>query len=397
MSHFRPPSTVAEAQMILQHLQLPRLQPDALATIGRTEGDLFKQAITDLANEEPGADKHRPYVGAVITACVPNTKAIIEALGVPVPPLSDLIEISKQEGRVFANTIRCLARNEEGADIEAMKTYLRQVLAQIQGGAVPAPSQPRAQQQPPARQQAAPTAGPEQPQLPRDSGAARVVPIQGQQRSPGARQSEHPNAPRSDNNQGRAASTNVREFERRPAPPERDTRNQGGEEDQRRFENVHAYGGKAALCFSADTTRKDARPTVRIEGAPATAPRSYDWNKKVSLQLTVTELPLVFGVLYGFLDRVELTGHGYENEKSFKIENQGDKFFMNLSVRGGGVFAVPVPPKDTYPIMTMMLNQMVQDSRDLPSQYLLMLIKRVCEMHSQGASRPQQRVAAGGA
>jgi hypothetical protein len=139
------------------------------------------------------------------------------------------------------------------------------------------------------------------------------------------------------------------------------------------------------MCFSATKTRNGDKPTVAVEGAPSSGPRVYDWNRKVSFQLTVSELSLLLGVLMGFTSKVDFQGHGVANEKSLSIENQGDKFFMSMRVRGlegkeGCVFAMPVLPKDTIILMGLLYRQLRANMGEVSDGFMMNAVRRVCEM-----------------
>ena len=55
------------------------------------------------------------------------------------------------------------------------------------------------------------------------------------------------------------------------------------------YVNRHVYGGKVAVCFSADQTRNEEH-TIRIEAAVSSGDRSYNWDDKIAIQLSTREL-----------------------------------------------------------------------------------------------------------
>ena len=65
---------------------------------------------------------------------------------------------------------------------------------------------------------------------------------------------------------------------------------------------------------------------------------------------------------------------------------------MSMRVRGGGTFALPVLPKDTYAIMAMIFGQMKANNPELSDNQLMLLAKRVCEK-TAAATQAQQRAA----
>jgi len=150
-------------------------------------------------------------------------------------------------------------------------------------------------------------------------------------------------------------------------------RGQAGEAE-REFHSVHVYGGKAALCFSADLTR-GGEHTVRVEGAPAKGQRQYDWSQKVSLQFTGKELPKVLCVLMGWLDSVEFSAHGQANDKAISMANQaGGKVFINLR-QGKTARAVPVTAEDVFGIADLIIKQTLKGSPHLTSDSVLTMVR----------------------
>lgn len=147
---------------------------------------------------------------------------------------------------------------------------------------------------------------------------------------------------------------------------------QGGDQDRASF---HVYGGKAALCFEADTTRSGVH-TIALDAAIATGPKQYNWGKKVRLQLTRSELPIVTAVLLGTLNRCEFKNHGQDNSKGFSMERQdGGKVFIKVMAKGEGVKAVPVEAPDVFFVAALFTRQLQKGLPWLDTAGVLSLIK----------------------
>lgn len=358
------PKTVHEAQALLTKIGLPALTTPAMQQISALERDTFKDALVDVATDSDPDGTRKAYLMCVIAAFVPKTKAVIRQLGLNPPHESILLELSKSEGMAFNRAIRSLGQS--GADIRNTDeaAYLTRVLTRVCDPAqadsaqvaphrtAPQADTPR-QQMPPA-----PAQDRRDEQSERNSQASRQNNVHQMQRGESRRAESYNNAAQED----------------------------ASRQEQRAFESTHIYGGNAALCFGMDTTRSNGKPTVNIDGASACGTRQYDWANKTVFQLTVAELPLVFGVLYGFINSITLSGHGANNEKTFSVENQGPKFFMSLKVSGGAnkeggrVIAVPVLPKDSFQVMSMLLRQIQANNPGIPPDALIALIRRVCTM-----------------
>lgn len=120
--------------------------------------------------------------------------------------------------------------------------------------------------------------------------------------------------------------------------------------------SYHVYGGKAALCFESDLTRNSAH-TVALDAANTTGPRTYDWGKKVRIQLTRSELPVVAAVFVGARPRCEFKNHGQENNKGFSMERQGEKVFVKVFSANEPLKAVPIEAADVFYVATMLIRQ----------------------------------------
>lgn len=92
---------------------------------------------------------------------------------------------------------------------------------------------------------------------------------------------------------------------------------------------VKAYGKHAAFCAESDVTRQDV-PTVRFELASSIGEKKFDWQNKLTIQLTQDEIIEAAAVLYGFVPKVEFRNHG-EDAKWLSIEHQGN----SVCIRAG--------------------------------------------------------------
>lgn len=147
------------------------------------------------------------------------------------------------------------------------------------------------------------------------------------------------------------------------------------------YVNRHVYGGKVAICFSADQTRNEEH-TIRIEAALASGTRTYNWEDKIAIQLSTRELPCVLATLLQIQDTFEGKGHGALNEKWFKLENQPGKVYLSVNAKGLASRSLPIGPGDCYAIVTLVMEQMLKNSPFLTAETLLGLIKRTGLMAS---------------
>lgn len=141
------------------------------------------------------------------------------------------------------------------------------------------------------------------------------------------------------------------------------------------YVNRHVYGGKVAVCFSADQTRNEEH-TIRIEAAVSSGGRSYNWDDKIAIQVSTRELPSVLATLLQIQNKFEGKGHGAQNEKWFVLENQPGKVFLSLNAKGAASRSLPITPGDCYQVITLVMEQMLKNAPFLTAETLLSLIKR---------------------
>lgn len=133
----------------------------------------------------------------------------------------------------------------------------------------------------------------------------------------------------------------------------------GDSSNNKQFNSFSVYGSKAALCFNL--TDKDGRSTINVDGAAiVVGQRRFDWQNKVSLMVTESELPFVLCVLYGWLHEFEGRFHGPQKNKSFKITNQQGKIFFSVSCAGQS-HGVPIGGADAFYLLSKIMGHISKD------------------------------------
>ncbi|MCB1810543.1 MAG: hypothetical protein KDK04_02295 [Candidatus Competibacteraceae bacterium] len=157
-------------------------------------------------------------------------------------------------------------------------------------------------------------------------------------------------------------------------------------------EQCRVYGGKAALCVESDDTRH-GEPTLRIEAAVATAPKQYDWNQKITVQLTREELPMVTATVLGLLGKCECKNHGPENDKGLEVIHQGGNLFVRVFQKGQSVRAIPVNASDTYYLAALCLRQCRKAAPWLSDQGVVSTLKLTVQRMALAAAPPSKQAA----
>jgi len=116
---------------------------------------------------------------------------------------------------------------------------------------------------------------------------------------------------------------------------------------------IRCFGGRAALTAELTHTRKDQTPTVSLEVAPRLLEK-VDWENKIVVQLSDSELPLACAVVLGYLPNVHFKRPG----KGVEITRQPGKLFVRASSGTGKIYALPVPPGDTFRLSALFLGQL---------------------------------------
>lgn len=325
---FDTPRTADAITNILKQLSLPIPDRAGYQAISQAEGAGFAQAVARAANEQTGAGAVHEYILNVLTAAHPHAREAIAIVGCEDPDLVKLIAIAKNEGGGFRHAIT-MARSASGIeDRESARIYLGQLLDEygVQRGE-------------------------ERLTSPAPADVAPAIPTK--------------------------LVENVRTF-----PTERAEHVGMQRTEEKAYgESHHVYAGSAAVCFAECEGRQAGKRTVMVEVAQVKGDH-YDWQGKILVLLSPSELPLVLGHFAGLLDKLEIKGHGKNREKAMTFVNQGNQFFLTVICRGQAPRAVPIPAKEGYPITAMLLRQMHRNDPHLSTDLILKLVQRVCSMHA---------------
>ena len=144
----------------------------------------------------------------------------------------------------------------------------------------------------------------------------------------------------------------------------------------RGFLSYHTYGGKAALSWEADMTRKGDLATVAIDAAMAVAERQYDWQNKLRIQITQSELPVVAAVFLGVLPGCEYGQHGADNTKGFSLQRQqGGRIFARVFAKDEPLRAVPIEAFDSFRVASLFIRQIRRNMPWLDATAVMGLIR----------------------
>lgn len=122
-------------------------------------------------------------------------------------------------------------------------------------------------------------------------------------------------------------------------------------------EKVHCYGGRAAITVEATVLKNDGE-TVNIDVAPKNGNRDTEWGRKITLQLSADELPILASVCLGYLPKC----HFKRSDKGIEVERQKDKLFIRATAGQGNCFSLPVPIGHAFKVTSLVLRQLEKQS-----------------------------------
>jgi len=342
------PRNQAAVKQLLRAVNIQAPDGIGLSQLSATEGEKFAERLTRLANQDGVQPRDIEYLQSVTLAAHPDTRKAAKEAAYDRINIGRVIEIAKREGRTFRNAIQMILeakdRHEKAMAIQYLSTLFEEEGVGEEDFAPTGPG----------------LVSTEAVDFPVQLGA----PIPVQNRVPKESPSTQP--PRCESKSIQTSSSD-------------------SHPDQRKFgESSHIYGGTAALCFCECEVKQGNKATVMIEAALKEADR-FNWVDKIALMLSVSELPMVLGFFCGYLPGLKLGSHGQSMDKSIELENQGDKFFVKLSARGKKVRAVPMLPRDSYSVITMLIRQMQKNDPNLSANLILSLSEKLCSMHARKA------------
>lgn len=124
----------------------------------------------------------------------------------------------------------------------------------------------------------------------------------------------------------------------------------------------YVYGQKAAFMFELDylKTKPSQLPlrTVTVEAANLIAPRTFDWEQRVSFQLTQLELPPFTAAIFGGLREGqvwEARNHGRMQDKHLRCMEQNSSLYFKLE-QAGSRWPLRVEQNHRYQILSLCLE-----------------------------------------
>lgn len=128
--------------------------------------------------------------------------------------------------------------------------------------------------------------------------------------------------------------------------------------EQSKREEFAIYATSGALNFEICTSRS-GNLALNVDATQSNGIRSYDWTKKIIIQLSEKEMLLLYAVLRGFMTTFEAKSHGAANQKAFSIQAQKSNFYVKVQERARPLVTVPVPPADAAMLVMLIGHALV--------------------------------------
>lgn len=164
--------------------------------------------------------------------------------------------------------------------------------------------------------------------------------------------------------------------------------------NQNQSDKLTIYSANTAFQFMPQTTRNGFY-TLGIEAALKGEGNQYQWNDKLTCQLTDRELPAFIAVTMGLLKIATWKNRGPHN-KSLQLKHQDVNLFLKVTQRDLYVQG-PIESFDTFHLAAMGLSQLSRNYPGLTSDSVLAMLKSVIGNMGQAkykqwlAQRPSQK------
>ncbi|MCG8614306.1 MAG: hypothetical protein MI864_27655 [Pseudomonadales bacterium] len=142
---------------------------------------------------------------------------------------------------------------------------------------------------------------------------------------------------------------------------------------------VRCFGSNAALTVEATpllTKGIASGHTVNLDVAPRHG-ENVDWKRKITIQLSDTELPIFASVCLGFLPNA----HFKRSDKGIIIKRQPNKLFVSATQGSGCVFALPLPIGQTFQVSSLVLYQLQKQTELTDGNLLISALRGAAALY----------------
>lgn len=137
---------------------------------------------------------------------------------------------------------------------------------------------------------------------------------------------------------------------------------------------IKFFRPQVALQFQAVTSASGKHSTINIEMANGEN-RQYDWDDKITIQVTLTELPSVCASFLGLIPGIQHKFHSEQRNKGYEIVNNGEDRKMSIFSPAGRRF-FNFTPQESFFISEFCLDALKKNFEDVSKTDLMNLLKQ---------------------
>lgn len=146
-------------------------------------------------------------------------------------------------------------------------------------------------------------------------------------------------------------------------------------------EKARCFGAGAALTVEATPLMHRGEPvgwTVNLDIAPRNRD-SIEWQRKLTLQLSENELPIMAAVCLGLLPSATFK----RPQKGIRIERQPGRLFISATQGRGNAYSLPIPIGQVFHIGALVLKQLSEHTKLTDGSLLLASLRGAAALYSE--------------
>ncbi|WP_343177000.1 hypothetical protein [Pseudomonas sp. 4810-S13] len=140
-------------------------------------------------------------------------------------------------------------------------------------------------------------------------------------------------------------------------------------------DGFHVYGASASAKFEIVANRGGVSVLAVDIAGRVPSRDSFDWDKKISIQVTDREMPQLMCAVLGITPTFDLRNHGLKKNKSLSLANQADKGVLYLRVTEGQVgHSIPISADKVFHLGVIGMKVLSLQTR-VDTQTCLLLLR----------------------
>lgn len=161
----------------------------------------------------------------------------------------------------------------------------------------------------------------------------------------------------------------------------------------RKYASHHAYGKNFAFCFGLGIAANNVSPVLNIDAAPAVGNRTYDWKRKIAIQLSMEEIYRLLAAFQGKLEFVRFANHG-PDKKHFTLNVQREKgvYFATIGQSNLANMSVQISAATGMAISMLLMSQIIESAPFLARATLNEMLDTMVSLDNSKLSLPTETI-----